>query len=219
LQLAGAQLSKNLAAFRADVTTGFGIPDDAVRPPGTLHLTLGVMSLRPEGVGQAVELLETLKPRDILAELRAANGSLASANTTPSSKTNGGLSISLRGLHSMTSASRTSVLYAPPTDAEGILYKFCQQLRQPFSDTGLMADDGRPMLLHATVINTIYVKGRGGGRRKEKLMLDARDLLTKYEDHVWDEDMPISRVAVCRMGAKKLDDGDEVYEVEGEIDL
>lgn len=118
----------------------------------------------------------------------------------------------------MTSASKTSVLYAAPTDTEGILHKFCEQLRKPFRDMGLMEDD-RPLLLHATIVNTIYVKGRGGGRRKERLMLDARDLMHKYEDYAWVEDMPVSRVAVCKMGAKKVDGGDEVYEVEEEIEI
>lgn len=220
LQLASAQLTKSLATFRADVTgaNGFGVPEDAVRPPGTLHLTLGVMSLKQEGVSQAVDLLNSLKPREILSQLRAAAGSVPSTNSSPSGSTTGGLSISLRGLHSMTSASKTSVLYAPPTDAEGILYKFCEELRQPFREKGLMEDDGRPLLLHATIVNTIYVRGRGGARRKERLMLDARDLMSKYEDYVWVEDMPVCMVAVCKMGAKKVD-GDEVYDVEGEIEI
>ncbi|KAG8414362.1 hypothetical protein J3459_014828 [Metarhizium acridum] len=222
LQLASSQLTKNLAAFRADVTgaSGFGVPDDAVRPPGTLHLTLGVMSLKPEDVGPTIEVLKTLRPRDMLAELRAANNPLASTTASQSRNTGGGLSISLRGIQSMTHASRTSVLYAAPSDAEGILYDFCQGLRKPFRETGLIEDENRPLLLHATVVNTVYVRGRerGSGRRKEKLMLDATDLMRKYEDYVWVEDMPVSRVAVCRMGARKVD-GDEVYEVEGEIEI
>ncbi|KAH0600685.1 hypothetical protein MHUMG1_01684 [Metarhizium humberi] len=222
LQLASSQLTKNLAAFRADVTGagGFGVPDDAVRPPGTLHLTLGVMSLKPEDVSRTIELLKTLRPRDMLAELRAANNPLASATASQTRSTvpPGGLSISLRGIHSMTNASRTSVLYAAPSDAEGILYNFCQELRKAFGEAGLIEEEGRPLLLHATVVNTVYVRGRGGGRRKEKLMLDATDLMSKYEDYIWVEDMPVSRVAVCRMGAKKVD-GDEVYEVEGDIEI
>lgn len=224
VQLASAQLTNSLATFRADVTSlnGFCVPEDAVRPPGTLHLTLGVMSLKPDSLNQALELLKALKPRDVLSELRLANNSSIFTNPTSTSRSGisntDGLTISFRGIHSMTLASKTSVLYAPPTDTEGILHKFCEQLRRPFRETGLMEDD-RPLLLHATIINTIYVKGRGGGRRKERLMIDARDLMDKYEDYVWVEDMPVCRVAICRMGAKKVDGDDEVYEVEGEIEI
>jgi activating signal cointegrator complex subunit 1 len=48
-------------------------------------------------------------------------------------------------------------------------------------------------LLHATVLNTIYVPGvkgkagRGGGhgKRKAKLTFDASELLEDWEDFVW----------------------------------
>ena len=94
------------------------------------------------------------------------------------------------------------------------------------------------MLLHATVLNTIYVKGRdreqhlgqgkwkgkgkgkGKGGRRERLTVDARPILDRYDDFVWMRDVPIEKVAICRMGAKKVgDDGDEAYEVEAEIDI
>ncbi|KHN97778.1 uncharacterized protein MAM_04167 [Metarhizium album ARSEF 1941] len=221
LQLASPQLTRNLAEFRADVTgdNGFGVPADAVRPPGTLHLTLGVMSLKPDDIRPTLEVLGRLRPREILAGLRAADNAPAStAGSEPGARTAGGLSISLRGIHSMTGASRTSVLYAAPADAEGLLYSFCRELQKPFRETGLMEGEDRPLLLHATVVNTVYVRGRGGGRRRERLMLDAGDLMARYDDYVWAEDMPVSRVALCRMGAKKVD-GDERYEVEGEIEM
>lgn len=109
-----------------------------------------------------------------------------------------------------------------------------------------MVDEQRPLLLHATVVNTIYVKknknnvnnnnnssnsnnnpnnngdrrgGRQGRRRQERLTLDARDILGRYDDYVWVEGMPVDRVAICRMGAKKIEgsEGDEAYEVEAEV--
>ncbi|GAO18443.1 uncharacterized protein UV8b_07218 [Ustilaginoidea virens] len=219
LQLASAQLSKSLTAFRAHVTSpeGFGIPSDAVRPPGTLHLTLGVMSLKQDQVGHAVDLLNKVRPRDILQQLRAGGAAGAVSSASGGKAQEGeGLLISLRGLQSMTAASRTSVLYAPPSDAQGILYPFCERLRSRFVEAGLVVDE-RPLRLHATVVNTVYV----GGARRERLMLDARELLARYEGHAWAEDMPVTRVAICRMGAKKIGngDGDEAYEVEGEIEI
>ncbi|TWU75659.1 hypothetical protein ED733_007221 [Metarhizium rileyi] len=216
LQLASAQLTRSLAVFRADVTGahGFGVPDDAVRPPGTLHLTLGVMSLNQEDTRRAVDLLNTLRPREVLAEVRVRASAAAKGRTE-----DGGLAISLRGLRSTTSPASTSVLYAPPSDAEGVLYAFCEALRRPFREMGLIGDENRPLLLHATVVNTVYVRGGGGGRRKGRLVLDARDLMGRYADYVWAQDMPVRRVALCRMGARKVDGDDEVYEVEGEIEI
>lgn len=95
---------------------------------------------------------------------------------------------------------------------------------------GLMTEEGRPLLLHATIVNTIYVKGRGSkekgrGGRRERLMVDARDVISRYGDHVWLENMPVTKVSLCRMGAKKmreeesLVEGDEAYEVEAEVGL
>lgn len=131
----------------------------------------------------------------------------------------------------MHDASKASVLYAPPSEPDGILRSFCQKLRKPFMDSGLMIDDGRPLLLHATIINTIYVKpsrvdggrggrgGRGGGgSRRERMTIDARDLLDRYRDYVWMEGFPITRVAICKMGAKKIEGTDDAaYEVVSEI--
>ena len=135
----------------------------------------------------------------------------------------------------MQPASRATVLYAAPTDDNGrgtTLQVFCEKLQAAFREAGLMASeegerDARPLLLHATVLNTIYVKGgRGGGsgkkggRRRERLTVDARPILDRYDDFVWMRDVPLEKIAICRMGAKKVgDDGDEAYEVEAEIDL
>ncbi|KAH6996954.1 kinase A anchor protein [Ilyonectria destructans] len=211
--LAGAQLARSLSLFRDDVTSvmSFAVPQEAVRPLGTLHLTLGVMSLKEDGVEQASELLRSLRPREMLAKIRAS-----------ATSGDGDLFITMQGLQAMQSPSKTSVLYAPPVDTDGILYRFCQQLKTTFQEAGLMMEENRPLLLHASIINTIHVKAaRGGGRRREKLTLDARDIITRYDDYLWIEDMPVERVTLCRMGAKKIEgsEDDEAYEVEAEVAL
>lgn len=234
LPLAGAQLARSWAAFRADVTSpaGSGMPGDVVRPLGTLHLTLGVMSLKPDGVDGAVRLLESLRPRAMLAELRAAASRPTSATSSgkgkepalgPLTDGGGGLSLTLRGLRAMHSPSKTSVLYAAPHDPDGLVRRFCEQLRQPFRDAGFMDDDKRPLLLHVTLVNTIYAKGgRGRGGRRERVTLDARELLERYGEVVWAEGLPVTRLAICRMGAKKVEGsngGDAAYEVEKAVTL
>ncbi|PTB50063.1 hypothetical protein M431DRAFT_96088 [Trichoderma harzianum CBS 226.95] len=215
IPLAGVQLATALTAFRADVTSAmsFGLPDDAVRPLGTLHLTLGVMSLKKDGVEKA--------DADTSAAVLALSG--GSNDGSHLSKTNG-LSLTIRGLHSIQPAERAAVLYAPPSDPEGILYNFCKQLQKPFQDSGLMIDENRPLLLHATIFNTVYVKNnlgpRGSRNRRERLTIDARDLLNRYDDYLWAENMPITRVALCRMGAKPIPGTDDAaYEVEAEVEF
>ncbi|KAI1766568.1 kinase A anchor protein [Hypoxylon sp. FL1150] len=227
------QLSASLSAFSADVTNpdSFAVPEQAIRPVGTLHLTIGVMSFpKDEGLEKAVTLLKTLVPRKILASARANVSRVASTNSgqelddtmEPPGPLSPLLPVTLKGLHSMQpSASKASVLYAPPVDTEGTLLRFCDNLRSTFQDAELIAVENRPLLLHATIMNTIYVKGRNrkGAKRQEKLTIDARGILDRYEDFVWMENIPIEKVAICRMGAKKQEDGDEAYEVEAEIDV
>ncbi|KAM0401665.1 hypothetical protein ACHAO7_009029 [Fusarium culmorum] len=211
IPLAGPQLTRTVAAFCNEVTNpaSFGIPPTAVRPVGTMHLTLGVMSLKDEGIQQATEVLKGLKLSEFLASARAGTSSTGER-----------LSLTLKGLHAMQSPAKTSVLYAAPVDTEGILYKFCEQIKTTFQEAGLMAKEDRPLLLHATVVNTIYVKDDRGRRVRERLTIDARDMVSLYDEYVWLEDMPLDKVTLCRMGAKKIEGtDDEAYEVEAEIEL
>lgn len=226
-----ASLIRSLASFRTDITspTSFALPEDAVRPAGTLHLTLGVMHLPDQAqVDNALNLLRQINISNLLRNTRGLTG-----HRTRNAQ--GGLKISLKGVSVMGSADKTSVMYAPPLDAnaedEGVLYSFCNALKQKFIDHGIMSDDGRPLLLHATVINTIYVKnktvsrpssigrgrgrgsastGRGGpaggrGRGKEKLLIDARDIMARYDDFVWAENIQIGGVVLYKMGAREVD--------------
>ncbi|TQV95476.1 Activating signal cointegrator 1 complex subunit 1 [Cordyceps javanica] len=269
------QLARNVVAFRADVTNinaapPLPLPSSAVRPPGTMHITLGVMSLpQPAQLARAVALLRGLCPRTVLAETRAAlrrrrgaGRGLACSPRVASQKNekneeeeeddDGSVWLTLKGLHAMQDPSSTGVLYAPPLDANGdngpghgrgqqdagLLFAFCQAVRQRFMDAGLMEPDRRPFLLHATVVNTTHVKsherglgqgsgpgagpgaataGRGRGGR-ERMMLDARTLLEEYAEHVWLDRHEVRSLAICRMGAKpKGDRGDEAYEVVEEV--
>ncbi|KAI0872466.1 kinase A anchor protein [Hypoxylon argillaceum] len=219
------QLYTSLSSFRADVTSpeSFGVPDEAIRPVGTLHLTLGIMSFPGnEGLEKAVALLKSIIPRQILADSAAAapykQGTNIEGPLPPP------LSVTLKGLHAMQSPARASVLYAPPLDMDGALAQFCEKLRSPFQEAGLMIEDTRPLLLHATILNTIYVKGRNAtrerrGKNRERLTIDARQILDRYDNYLWMEDVPVEKIAICKMGAKKQENGDEAYEVEAEIDM
>jgi len=234
------QLSTSIASFKADITSpdSFGIPEKAVRPIGTLHLTLGVMHFpKDEGLEKAVALLKTILPAQILADVRAATKKVTPGSgqqldrrsqdkaAMPETKATPGpvgplLSMTLKGLHAMQSASKTGVLYTSPVDDDGTLFRFCEKLKSTFQEAGLMAEENRPLLLHATILNTIYVKGRKNTKgKRDRLMIDARGIVDRYDGQVWMEDVPVEKIAICKMGAKKGEDGDEAYEVEAEIDL
>ncbi|KAK4122924.1 hypothetical protein N657DRAFT_598810 [Parathielavia appendiculata] len=232
------QLTASLSAFRSDICSpraqgGFDAPPDAIRPVGTLHLTLGVLSFPrgEEGEGKlarAREVLLGLKVGEIWRGVRREWKGEAEE----------GIKITLRGLASMQPAARATVLYAPPVDQHGLLQAFCEKVRAAFREAEIMEDEGRPLLLHATLVNTVYVKGnkrdgasndrgrggRGGrGDKKwDRLVFDATGIIDRYEDQVWMENVPVERVAICRMGAKKVVvDGqeDEAYEVEAEVEF
>lgn len=247
------QLTESLGAFAADVTspTSYGIPPDAVRPVGTLHLTLGVMSFpKDEGLDRATDFLRSLKLQDILASVRKQVATRRLPGDSEDTVGDVGeqgclpLKLTLRGLASMQSPSKTTVLYTPPVDGMGVLQAFCEQVRMAFMTAELMQDEGRPLLLHATIVNTIYVKnkkpkpvsGEGNregeadgerkprkgrwGKRAEKLVIDARGILDRYEDQVWMEGFDVDKIAICRMGAKKvMVDGveDQAYEEVAEV--
>ncbi|KAH8677381.1 kinase A anchor protein [Xylariales sp. PMI_506] len=220
------QLVSSLASFSADVTNSesFGVPAGAIRPVGTLHLTLGVMSFpKNEGVDRAVELLKALNPKQILSSAKPSQNltrEQPAESQDPLGPRQPLLSITLRGLHSMQSPSKASTLYSPPVDPDGTLQRFCEAIRSAFQEAGLMMDENRPLLLHATILNTIYVKGRRNAKNRGKITVDARAILDRYDDYLWMENVTIEKIAICRMGAKKLEDGeDEAYEVEADTDV
>ncbi|KAL9046390.1 MAG: hypothetical protein Q9214_000760 [Letrouitia sp. 1 TL-2023] len=215
----------------------------AIRPLGTIHLTLGVMSLPSDDcIKAAINLLNSLPLPPPPA-----------------------FTISLSGLHAMRQAKWTSSLYAvPKDDEEGRLYSFCDKLRERFTEEGSLVLETRPLRLHATVLNTLYapkvavkvgvrgsesgsdvederadreeVVGEGGleqskledgkapvdaekigqeeetkskARKKRKrwpLKFDARELIKKHENFEWVKEVRIEKVAICEMGAAKVED-------------
>ena len=211
------QLADSLATFKADVTSpaSFDIPVAAVRPLGTLHLTLGMMSLPDgEGLARATALLRELKPREILRSVTRSATSAASKESQGPSE----ILMTLRGLRSMQAPTKSSVLYAPPEDPQGVLQAFSERVREPFLEQGSMVREDRPLLLHATIVNTIYVKSKGRQGKKGKLTIDATDMMERYDGYTWMRDVKLEKIAICRMGAKPVEGEDEAaYGVEEEV--
>lgn len=239
------QLEEALKTFRQDVT-GVTTEDSttsesalphihpkSVRPIGTLHLTLGVMSLNGDQLTQAITHLKEL---DLAAILREANAGSAEPVVTE------GIKIDMVGLKSMHAVESTSILYAAPTDPTNRLYSFCVAVQNAFKSAGYLGQDDRQLKLHATLINTIYAKSRRrpepkavtitstgevisnssvpndrshghGPNADAPSKFDARSILDKYQDHVWAQSIMLDRISICEMGAKKITDSDgEVFD-------
>jgi activating signal cointegrator complex subunit 1 len=220
------QLSQSIASFRDDVTRpkalgGFELPIDAVRPVGTLHLTLGMMSFpEDEGLDKAVELLKSLKLREIMSTVKppvmpgSSGEETAKAQMQPL--------ITLKGLHTFQKADKATVLFAPPSDQAGVLHGFSEKIKALFKETNLLAPDDRPLLLHATIVNTIYVKGNRRKRGDRTFVADGQAIMDRYEDQVWLDNSPLEKIAICRMSAKPVEENgvvvDAAYEVEAEVE-
>lgn len=143
------------------------IPHGAVRPVGTLHLTIGVMSLSTkERLDEALAFFQTLDLASLLREAervarelrqkRAAKlaSSKSAPNTAESLNLSSGsssdeahtpqpLSVSLESLHALPRAKAATVLHASPRDPTGRLYPFCVMLRDKFLEAGFILSEAK----------------------------------------------------------------------------
>ncbi|MCJ1400251.1 hypothetical protein MMC11_003455 [Xylographa trunciseda] len=240
------QLLNSLQQFAVSVSgsgdeRSFQVSGKAIRPLGTLHLTLGVMSLQSrERVDAAIVFLRSLDTHGLLKKAAesaiqntdsrttdSADGThltYAVTNAPQAERTTPPLIIALRGLYPMHSPSSTSILYTSPQDSSRRLQHFCLALQTAFTEAGFLVPETRPLLLHATIVNTIYAKERsertaGGGhgkRGKGRGGFDATEVLEKFGETTWAEGIRLEKVAICEMGAKKVDGGEgseEYFEV------
>ncbi|CAL3972822.1 unnamed protein product [Diplocarpon coronariae] len=227
------QLQKTLSIFKDDAancaTSGrrfpSGIPPQAFRPLGTLNLSVGVMSLlSPERQEGALKILRQLNPTELLSSIKPADTRSDAESPGEKSQDTGqdpaSLNITLKGLRSMQETSKTPALFAPSLDPDMRLYRFCQKLREVFGD--FLVQDTRPLRLHAPILNTLYVPGKKTTKkraRKERLKLDATELIARYENFVWMEGVRVEKVAICKVGAQVRKGGQEEHEVVGEVEL
>lgn len=142
------------------------ISEQAIRPVGSLHLTLGVMSLDAEKLDQATSLLHSLDLKPPLSPSPPQTSPSPSSPTLETPKEP--LKISLKSLYPMQAPHKTSILYTAPEDTTNRLEPLCLFLKSKFTEAGLLIPDSRPLRLHATIVNTIYIKGRKSRRKKSK---------------------------------------------------
>lgn len=112
----------------------------------------------------------------------APTGSAASLHSEPRIQTNP-LTINLSSLAAMHSNSRTTMLYAIPSDQTDRLYPFCESIRDTFIRNGLMISENRPLKLHATVLNTIYASESSQSQRSSESSEKTRDVINSQHQH------------------------------------
>ncbi|PSK40077.1 hypothetical protein B9Z65_8017 [Elsinoe australis] len=173
------------------------LPAKAVRLVGSIHLTLGVMSLtESDKLNAAVGYLKKLNIEELLSGSTSVPSKGVTASFTPNTSEtpgpedsittlhkavsppptsrstgaaipleasptkSGPLTVTLSSLKPMQSPRSTTILYAVPKDDTDRLYNLGNRLRTLFTEADYLFPDSRPLKLHATIVNTIYVKGR-----------------------------------------------------------
>lgn len=184
------QLQAGLERLKADLEEDDLVPSKAVRPVGTLHLTLGVMSLDDTILVEAKSYLQNVDLysllRDIstqgLAEKAAEDGTIAENLNAAAMPDANALSISIKSMVPMQAPHKTSILYAEPRDPSQRLIPFASALREQFTRAGFLLEDTRPLRLHVTIINTIYARpAEQKGREKS---LNLKEKLKHIENKV-----------------------------------
>lgn len=120
-------------------TSRLGLPSTAFRPLGTLHLTLGVMSLtNKERLDQALAFFQSLDLAELMndAERVAAHSQPKSAPRQSSP-----LAVSLESLHALPQGRSATILHASPVDPTDRLLPFCVKLRDKFIETGFIQSE------------------------------------------------------------------------------
>lgn len=108
----------------------------------------------------------------------------------------------------------------------GRLYPFCTALRSLFEEAGFILAEKRELLLHCTIVNTVYARdgssrgrgrGRGGKNRRDRGQgkFDAREVVEKYDGFEWMRDCRVERVGICEMGAREVEGEVRYVEVAG----
>jgi activating signal cointegrator complex subunit 1 len=167
-------LDSGLARLKEELIRSGAVPEKAVRPVGTLHLTLGVMSLDEVALERVGGCLSDLELDGLMSKGGVEDGS-GGGGRSGDGDGDGRvleLKVDLKGLVPMQQPHKTSILYAEPVDVGGKgasakLYGFAKVLKERFEKEGFMVKEDRKLRLHATVINTVYAKPKGG-RRKRK---------------------------------------------------
>ncbi|BGP28094.1 hypothetical protein JCM10295v2_007081 [Rhodotorula toruloides] len=195
------------------------VPRKALRPIGTLHLTLGVLHLENDEQFERAKrwLEEELNVKELLGwageAARLRRGEVKGDQKADVASIEP-LVINLRSLKPMKGqpARSAAVLYLSPHDPTERLKTFAQSLRDAAVESGTMREEHDPkrrkVLLHATVVNTRH---SSPGIREKRY--DFTSTIEQCRETEWAANVPIDGVALCKMGARPTENGDAEYTV------
>ncbi|KAJ5467021.1 hypothetical protein N7475_004773 [Penicillium sp. IBT 31633x] len=124
---------------QADTTSRLALPSKAFRPLGTLHLTLGVMSLPgKERLSEALSFFYSLDLAGLMREAEELSACTQQENAHAQSLP---LTVSLESLHALPRPKAATVLHAAPVDPTGRLLPFCIKLREKFIEAGFIQNE------------------------------------------------------------------------------
>ncbi|GEM11807.1 hypothetical protein Rt10032_c17g5824 [Rhodotorula toruloides] len=177
------------------------VPRKALRPIGTLHLTLGVLHLENDEQFERAKrwLEEELNVKELLGwageAARLRRGEVKGDQKADVASIEP-LVINLRSLKPMKERLKT----------------FAQSLRDAAVESGTMREEHDPkrrkVLLHATVVNTRH---SSPGIREKRY--DFTSTIEQCRETEWAANVPIDGVALCKMGARPTENGDAEYTV------
>jgi activating signal cointegrator complex subunit 1 len=193
--------SDSSAQFQDGLT--LRLPPKAIRPLGTLHLTIAVMALETEEKLQ--KAIEHLKALDLQTIFNNTQRNISNRIKEQHSIAAQPVTVSLTSLKAMRSPANTSILFAEPIPLGAFsIWEFCDSLRKDFTENGFVSPEKRPLKLHATIVNTLYARQRARKGRSKPLHFDATELIKNYAEFTWAENIRLDRLAICKMGAKEV---------------
>ncbi|KAK9312518.1 kinase A anchor protein [Lipomyces starkeyi] len=241
IPLASPSLTTSLSALRKDIRTAMpSIPVKAIRPVATIHLTLGVMSLDTAGprLKAATEALLNLPDSapDIILGAPIQIG-LKGLNVFDRSTTSNANVVfaNVYGEDIVRLQEFANKVNRYFIDLGFVVDDSVKNGKNNNGDRDSSRKaEKEGVVLHATVLNTRYaselvpVANNNEGevnRKKSKIKyqkvrpsFDATELLAKFENTVFMEPIHIDKLAICKMGERKVEDGGG-YEVIAYIPL
>ena len=206
-----------------DDLAAIGVPNDAIRPLGHLHLNLDIpLSLGTSvRMAKATKILQEVSIKEIQSTSHKSSTSRDShrqvSSASPTSKDD------INNRIASPSVSISSLLCRLGREAEALTLStkvydpthrvgnWKLRLAHAYQAAGLSPKQQQPKLRDYTV-RLVKIPDAGGipcewepGKLKPRILpaFDARGLLERYKEHVWIENASLGRVSICKMGLPK----------------
>ncbi|KAF2858326.1 hypothetical protein K470DRAFT_259918 [Piedraia hortae CBS 480.64] len=211
----------------------------ALRPLHTLHFTLAVMSLSQVQLSSAVALLQELKPSELLKRNNLKIELVGMKPLQSRTTTSVLYAYPFEDGEVRSFAEDVLKIFREKGFVDPVGQEEAKEERRKLEGGGESEPDGKAgggsavgakpqrkskrkskdLLLHATLLNTIYAKSNRGKGRKGPLKFDATPFVEKFGDQVWAKDVLLDKLVICEMGAKEDESGVVRYKEVGALQL